>query len=263
MRGLWVGAVAVCWLVGGVWAQQPVDPAVEAVLKQLQAHLEEYRGTVPDIFCSEHVVSSIETRRTHSQTVTDSSFRLRKTKHDDGSVEFEESRTVVAVDGKAPIQKTETLSGPAILSGVFSDGLHVVAHEVEGCYVYTLIPPREGHPKDKMVVRFKEAARDVRPYGCPPFEGTWGEATIDPVSMRVVRLEKTTPDPQKVRDQTAMWKWTVEYAPVTLGGKTFWMPKTIRSTSRTEGGDYVWSFDGSYRDYHLFRAETKIVPVVP
>jgi len=263
MRGRVMGAVAVCLLSGGVWAQQVVDLAVDGVLKQLQAHLEEYRGTVPDIFCSEHVVSSVETRRTHTQTMTDSTFRLRKTKHDDGLVTFEESRAVLAVDGKVPIDSNVEISGPAILSGVFSDGLHMVAHEVEGCYDYTLETPRPGHPKDRMVVKFKDAARDVRPYGCPPYEGTWGQTTIDPVSMRVLRLEKTMPDPQRVMDQTAIWKWTVEYAPVVLDGKSFWMPKTIRSTSRTEGGDYVWSFEGSYKSYHLFHATTRIVPVGP
>lgn len=251
-------------LLGGVLrAQQPVDPAVDTVLQQMQAHLEEYRKTVPDLFCSEHVVSSVLARRMSSQTVTDSTFRLRKTLHEDGDVSFEETRRVVAVDGKTPLNQDEALSGPAILSGVFSDGLRVVSHEVEGCYVYTVVPPRPGHAKDKMLVKFKEAARDARPYGCPPYEGTWGQATVDPVSLRTLRLEKTTPDGQRMRNQALTWKWTIDYATVDMDGRTFWLPKTIHSTSQTENGDYAWSFDATYSRYHLFHAQTKIVPVAP
>jgi hypothetical protein len=260
MRGR-LPVALLCVLGGMLRAQQPAGSSVDAVLRQMQAHLEEYRATVPDVFCSEHVVSSVVARRAYSQTVTDSNFRLRKTRFDDGVISFEETRSVLAVDGKKPLDPGAELSGPAVLSGVFSDGLRIVSHEVEGCYVYTVLPPRDGHPKDKIIVKFKEAARETRPLGCPPYEGTWGQATVDPVSMRALRLEKTTPDAQKMRNQSLMWRWTVDYAPVELSGKTFWMPKAIHSTSQTESGDYLWSFDGSYRNYHLFRAESKIVPI--
>jgi hypothetical protein len=59
------------------------------------------------------------------------------------------------------------------------------------------------------------------------------------------------------------WTWTVEYGPVQLLGKTFWVPKTIRSTSVTKDPSYTWSFEGTYTDYHLFHAESRIVPMEP
>jgi hypothetical protein len=236
---------------------------LEGVLDQLQKNLSEYRNAVPDLYCNEHVVSSMDERRSRTATVTDSVFRLRKRRREDGLVEFEESRVLQAVDGKVPVNGSESLSGPAVLSGVFSDGLQVVSREVRGCYVYTLHPLREGHPKDKLVVDFRDLPPEERAAGCLPFEGTSGQATIDPVSMHVVRLEKSTPDPDRILGKRGTWKWRVDYAPVKLMGDTFWMPQTIRSTSRTEDGMYQWEFDGTYRNYHLFHAESRIVPVEP
>jgi hypothetical protein len=267
------GLIAGGMLCGVLWGQdsarRPLPPATPAglamdeVLDQLQENLSSYRSSVPDLFCNEHVVSAMESRRVRTETVTDSTFRLRRLHSEDGLVEFEESRVLRAVDGKVPVSDSEKLSGPAVLSGVFSDGLQVVSREVRGCYVYTMHPVRAGHPKDRIVVDFKNLPRAERAVECPPFEETRGRATIDPVTMHVVRLEKTTPDPTFGLERAATWTWTVDYGPVQMAGKMFWMPQTIRSVSRTDDGGYMWSFDGRYSNYHLFHAESRLVPVAP
>jgi hypothetical protein len=236
---------------------------LEEVLDRLEANLSEYQHTVPDLFCSEHVVSSREDRRTRTATVTDSTFRLHKLKSEDGTLEFEESRVVRAVDGKVPISDVQPLSGPAVLSGVFSDGLRVVSREVRGCYVYTLRPERAGHPRDKLIVDFENLPREKRSAECPPFEITKGSATIDPVTMHVLQLEKTTPDPSRSLGRTATWKWTVNYAPIQVAGHAFWLPQRIQSTTRTDDGVFTWDFIGTYRGYHLFHADSRIVPATP
>jgi hypothetical protein len=244
-------------------AASTANARLEEVLDRLEANLSEYRHSVPDLFCSEHVVSSIEDRRTRTATVTDSTFRLRKLKNEDGAVEFEESRVVRAVDGKVPVSEVQPLSGPAVLSGVFSDGLQVVSREVRGCYNYTQRPGRAGHPHDKLIIDFENLPREKRSVECPPFEITKGSATIDPVTMHVLQLEKTTPDLSRPLGRAATWKWTVNYAPIQVSGHTFWMPQRIQSTTRTDDGVFTWDFIGTYRGYHLFHAEAHIVPVTP
>ncbi|CAN5755624.1 hypothetical protein BH10ACI4_BH10ACI4_15140 [soil metagenome] len=267
------GLIAGGMLCGVLWGQdqgkRPLPPVtaggltIEEVLDQLQGNLSLYRSSVPDLFCNEHVVSAMESRRVRTETVTDSTFRLRRLHREDGLVEFEESRVLRAVDGRVPVVDSEKLSGPAVLSGVFSDGLEVVSREVRGCYVYTMHPVRPGHPKDRIVVDFKNLPRAERAVGCPPFEETRGRATIDPVTMHVVRLEKTTPDPTFGVERAATWTWTVDYGPVQMAGKMLWMPLTIWSVSRTDDGSYKWIFDGRYSNYHLFHAKSRIVPVEP
>jgi hypothetical protein len=243
--------------------RQPPGLELEEVLKQLEENLNEYRHSVPDLSCKEHVVSSMEGRRLHKVTVSDSTFRLRKLRNEDGLVEFEESRVLRAVDGKVPANDSDTLSGPAVLSGVFSDGLQVVSSEFRGCYQYTMHRAREGHAHEMLLVDFSDLPKDKRAVECPPFEGTRGQAAIDPVSMHVLQLEKTTPDPNHPLGRTATWKWKVDYAPVQLQGETFWMPRAIHSMSRTDDGMYEWNFEGTYKDYHLFHVESRIMPVTP
>jgi hypothetical protein len=241
----------------------PSGLELEEVLKQLEENLNHYRHSVPDLSCKEHVVSSMEGWRFHKVMVSDSTFRLRKLRNKDGLVKFEESRVLLTLDGKVPANDVDTLSGPALLSGVFSDGLQVVSSEFRGCYRYTMHRSREGHSHEMLLVDFTDLPKDKRAAECPSFEGTRGQAAIDPVSMHVLRLEKTTPDPNHPLGRTAIWKWKVDYAPVQLQGKTFWMPRAIHSMSRTDDRKYEWKFEGKYKDYQLFHVESRIMPTTP
>ena len=259
-------------------------PTLDDVLEGLQANLHDYRQTVPDLYCNERVESTMQGRGTNLKTVTEATFRLRKRRLEDGTIEFEESRVLRKVDGRPVTANVEKLSGPAILSGVFSTGLDIISEEERGCYKYTLhagagrgVPDKQSadnsatanqaadkRDAEKMVVvEFKDLPQGERERACVPFESTYGYAVIDPVSMHVVLLEKTTPNYGRIAAMKGEWTWTVEYGPVQLLGKTFWVPKTIRSTSMTKDHSYTWSFDGTYADYHLFHAESRIVPVEP
>jgi hypothetical protein len=246
---------------------------LDDVLEGLQANLHDYRQTVPDLYCNERVESTLQGRGTNQKTVTEATFRLRKRRLEDGTIEFEESRVLRKVDGRPVTENVEKLSGPAILSGVFSTGLDLISEEERGCYEYTLrtgagtgVPekqPSDQRDAEKMVVEFKDLPQGERERACAPFESTYGYAVIDPVSLHVVLLEKTTPDYGRITGMKGEWTWTVEYGPVQLLGKTFWVPKTIRSTNMTKDHSYTWSFDGTYTDYHLFHAESRIVPAEP
>jgi hypothetical protein len=292
---LWMLAAMLAGLAGvGVGFAQagvpgPDAPAVsraltlDDVLEGLQANLHDYRQTVPDLYCNERVESTMQGRGTNLKTVTEATFRLRKRRLEDGTIVFDESRVLRKVDGRPVTADVEKLSGPAILSGVFSTGLDLISEEERGCYEYTLragagsgAPEKQpsdpsatvnrvGDKRDaeKMVVEFKDLPRGERERACAPFESTYGYAVLDPASMHVVLLEKTTPDYGPIAGMKGEWTWTVEYGPVQLLGKTFWVPKRIRSMSMTKDHSYTWSFDGTYSEYHLFHAESRIVPAEP
>jgi hypothetical protein len=250
---------------------QPRALSLEDVLENLQANLHHYRQTVPDLYCSERVESRMEGRGTHLKTVTEATFRLRKRKLEDGTIQFDESRVLRRVDGRPVAADVEKLSGPAILSGVFSTGLDIISEGERGCYEYTLraggqTGDRQAADKavaGKILVEFKDLPPGERERACVPFENSHGYAVIDPESMHVVVLEKTTPDYGRIPGMKGEWTWTVEYGPVELLDKTFWVPKTIQSVSVTKDHTYTWTFDATYEDYHLFHAESRIVPAEP
>jgi hypothetical protein len=57
------------------------------------------------------------------------------------------------------------------------------------------------------------------------------------------------------------WVWSIDYAPVEINGKSFWLPKTINSaTSTNTGRSMNWSFTSTYKNYHLLTVNSVIVP---
>ncbi len=92
--------------------------------------------------------------------------------------------------------------------------------------------------------------------------------------MQITQIELTAPhhilyqpddgNGQTPQPVTGMWTISVNYAPVLIGGRTFWMPSTIGSTTSTQRipGSIlqVWSFKARYSNYHKLEVTSRIVP---
>ena len=250
---------------------------LDTLLDRLESNILDYRQSVPDLFCTERAQSE---RKTGGQTSgpdfatpggalpsertplvefrqrSESSFRLRRTTELGATGLFEESRVVRSVNGKQPTRGTDNLSAPAILYGIFSNGLNILSRQGRACFGFRF---RDARKNKQIVVDFADLPIGERVAGCPPFEKTSGRIFVDSVSMHVIRIEKRTPDHELVPGVFGQWEWTEEYAPVTLLNRTFWMPKSIRSRSVSDSGNFRWTFDATYSDYHLFHAKSRIV----
>ncbi len=232
-------------------------PNLGEILQRLEANLNHYDAGVPSLFCDEHVVSSrVEPGERDQNTITDSIFRLRRTFQADQTTTLVESREIKSVDGKSAA--SQDMDGPALLSGIFEGGLAVVSVEQTSCMNYILQRINKKRPTEPYVVRFATVLTPQNTAGCFLQEESKGRVVIDPASMQVKRLEITTPRHTLVEADhfrtrvVGKRELTVNYAPVPLGGQTFWMPTAI--TMRTESGSgfdtIVWSFRANYRNYH-------------
>ena len=248
-------------------AQQPEPPTLDAILLQLEINLHHYDADVPSFLCDEHVVSQIFPSRIPG-TTTDSVFRLKRTIEPNHKTTLIESRDVKTVDGH-PAEGSE-LNGPSILSGAFSGGLAMVSISQKACMSYKLRPIKPGHPNDPYVVQFTSVPENQRPEDCLLREDGSGRVLIDPATMQIKRLELTAPrhtlmfsgtmlDGRPIPPSVGVWAVTIDYAPILLGGRSFWMPKTITS-SMTAQGPTVWSFKAAYSNYHKLEVTTRIVP---
>ncbi len=75
-------------------------------------------------------------------------------------------------------------------------------------------------------------------------------------------MELTAPNHVINSAEAGVWHLTIDYAPVSLAGKTFWMPSTLTSTA-TPSGVYtpiVYAFSAHYSDYHKLEVTSHIVP---
>jgi hypothetical protein len=249
-------------------AQQAKMPALEEILQRLEANLNRYDTRVPSLFCDEHVISRVEPgQRNNKDTITDSVFRLKRTPNPDHTTTLVESRRIKSVDGKPAT--SQHMDGPTALSGVFEGGLAVVSLKQAACTNYTLQRINRKRPAEPYMVRFATVLTPQNSADCLLKENSKGRVFVDPVSMQITHLELTTPHhtiiPEDSYTSPVVGKRviTVDYAPVLLGGETFWMPSTITMHATSGSRTFhpmVWSFRAAYRNYHKLEVKSRILP---
>jgi hypothetical protein len=248
-------------------AQQSKMPTLNEILQRLEANLNHYDTSVPSLFCDEHVISQVNSGLPNQDTVTDSVFRLKRTANPDHTTTLVESREIKNVNGKPAT--SQNIDGPAMLSGAFEGGLAVVSLKQTACTNYTLQRINKKRPTEPYIVRFATVLTPQNSADCLLQENSKGHVLIDPASMQITRLELDTPRhtiiPGDSYTSPVVGKriLTVDYAPVLLGGATFWMPSKITMNATSGSGTFhpiVWSFRATYRNYHKLEVTSRILP---
>jgi hypothetical protein len=262
-----ISLVAFFWFSSALGAQRAKAPSLEEILERLEANLNHYDTSVPSLFCDEHVVSQVEPDLHNPETITDSVFRLKRTANPDHTTTLVESREIKNVNGKPAT--SQDMDGPTMLSGAFEGGLAVVSLNQTVCMNYTLQRINRNRPAEPYVVRFATVLTPQNTAKCLLQENSKGRVFIDPASMQITHLELTTPRHAlnfgSSYGSSGVGKrvLTVDYAPVLLGGETFWMPSTIGLHVTWGSGTFhmiVWSFRATYRNYHKLEVKSRILP---
>jgi len=264
-------ALSVLALIGvssALGAQRAKTPTLDEILGRLEANLNHYDRGVPSFFCDEHVVSERDHGpRKEDYTITDSVFRLKRTLNPDHTTTLVESREIKTVDGKPPT--SQDIDGPTMLRGWFEGGLAIVSPSQTACINYMLQRIKKKHPTDPYVVRFATFLTPQNSAACLLREDSKGRVFIDPVSMQITHMELTTPHHTIIpgdryrRPIVGKRVLTLDYAPVLLGGESFWMPSTISLRAISGSGTFhptVWSFRAIYRNYHKLEVKSRILP---
>lgn len=247
-------------------AQRPNTPTLNGILQRLEANLNHFDTSVPSFFCDEHVISKVESDQSNRDTVTDSIFRLKRTVNPDHTTTLVESRDIKTVNGKPAT--SQSMDGPSLLRGAFEGGLDVVSANQIGCMHYELPRMDSKRSNDPYRIRFSTALKPQNSASCLLQEKSTGHALIDPASLQITHLEITTPRhtiiPGNAYVSPVIGKrvLTVDYAPVVLGGETFWLPSaiTMHASSAASFHVTVWSFQASYRNYHRLEVKSRILP---
>ena len=251
-------------------AQTPAPPSLDEIVQKLQSNLDAYDDSIPSFMADEHIdsirqeYSSRGASSTNYESIIDSVFRLkRQIDPADGSSFLNESRDVKVIDGRPA--NGRAIDAPAMLVGAFSGGLAFVSRDEQICSRYTLEPIKRGKP---IVVRFVSVSAAPRPKECILREDGSGSVTVDPVSMQITRIEVRVPrhlitpqfsDGHSGPSTLTHWDVEVDYRPVDLDARPFWLPATIRSTRRTPRRPNGPSRH-TYRNYHKLEVRSRILP---
>ena len=251
------------WLHG----QVQKTPTLGEILQRLEANLNHYDTHLPSLFCDEEVVSKVEPGLPDQNTVTEAIFRLKRTPNSDGTTSLVESREIKSANGKAAAK--QNMESPTLLDGAFEGGLAVVSVNQAACINYTLQRLNKKQPAEPFTVRFATVLTSQDSAKCLLSEKSTGVAVIDAASMEIKHLEIRTPrhviQPGYFYQSAVVGQRviTVDYAPVSLNGETFWLPSRIDLQVTRGAGSFhktVWSFHATYRNYHQLQVTSRIVP---
>jgi len=249
-------------------AQKATIPTLGEALDRLEANLNHFDSRVPSLFCDEHIVASeVQPNVPDQNAVIDSVFGLKRTPGPDHTDRLVESREIKSVDGERA--KSQDMSLPTFISGAFEGGLDVVSRNQSVCMSYKLQRLHRDHAIDQFVIGFSTSLNPTNSARCLLKENSKGRAFIDPASLRITHIELITPRhviiPGSSFRPPIIGKRVVsiDYAPVLLGGETFWMPSSIDMKNVSGAGTFhmmAWSYRATYRNYHLLEVTSRIVP---
>ena len=251
-------AVLLCVvLLPRAFAQESSRLSLEDVFNHLQQNATTYLSSVPDFYADEHVDSAMEQANYDGKiiTATDSVFRLRRVSDGRNST-LEESREIKAVNHKRP-KNDMTLTGPAVFRGAFSNGIRLVSLDMTSCFEYQRVADAKMNGINAIVVTFTALADAAFDNSCPRVNE--GRAYIDPENYHLLRVEARVPNHLIRPGAVGLWTWSIDYAPVTLDGRTFWLPKTIESSAILNDRTVAWSFVAKYSNYHKLEVNSHII----
>jgi hypothetical protein len=245
------------WLCCAGFSQ---SPKLEQILPRIQEHVKEFELLLPDFICDETIVSrELAGTFVQHEMVIESTFRGTQHK-DEEDRPFTESREIKTVDGHPPF-KGQPLNGPFFFGGGFSSILHqVFSQKNQQYYSYKAAGIEKIEGKIALAIKFetKEGQREILYRdisGSRAIVEGKGKAWIDPNSMNVIRLEFEYLNPPL----GAPLEVAIDYAPVVINGRAFWMPKTVTAEQTVPnpkhpiGGQYI----ASYANYHQFNVSVK------
>lgn len=247
-------------LPAAVSAQQ--IPKLEQVLQRVQANIGEFERTLPDFICDETITSrELWGGKSKHETVIESTFMGKQRKVESGPP-FTESRQIRTVDGR-PAAQGQQLTAPFLYGGGFSSTLdEIFARENAQYFKYKAAGTELVEGRATVVVMFETRSgqkrllyRDL--FGQQSYLKGRGKAWVDLESMNIVRLELHYLDPPAPQGELAV---AVDYAPVMINDKTFWMPRTVTAEQTIPnpkvpvGGKYV----AEYSNYQQFNVSHKI-----
>jgi hypothetical protein len=241
-------------------------PKLNQILPRVQRHVKEFEHSIPDFICDEKITSKeLMAGTTIHETDIDSTFRgtQNRDKKLDGKYEpFTEWRDIQTIDGR-PAPKGQQLTGPFLFGGGFSSILvEIFSTENSRYFNYKVIGPDKVDDKAALLIRF-ETKKDQQALLHRELFGTQyvmkgsGKAWIDLTSMNVLRLEIQYLDPPMPEGVLSL---AVDYAPVVIQEKTFWMPKTVTAEQTVPNpkvsvsGQYV----AEYSNYQEFKVSVKM-----
>src|SRR4051812_4211912 len=232
-------------------AVSPGSPRrLDAVIESVSRNVKEFQELLPDFVCNETITSaSYKSGKVRKLTKVDSIFTAVQ-KPDPGTgrqrAAFTESRDITAIDGKPVRRGTQMPRLPVQFTGGFSSVLTMTfSPENLQFHHYEL----DARPDDagRLVVRFatKEDQKKLRTFFDDEIliDKDTGKALIDPSAMQLIHLEREF---FRLPRRLKRLSNAVDYAPVSIDDRQFWLPRVIRTDGTERDGRNTETYMATY-----------------
>jgi hypothetical protein len=241
-------------------AQQKA-PTMDDVLTRVRVHVTEFRTSIPSFISDESVLSQrFGGDKLKDKMKVESSFEMVR---DGSGGGLREARTIKLVNGSAP--KNQKVTPPFTFRGGFAD---VIRFTEDKCADYRFAEA-PGDEKPIVVLGSSKPSSSDRPAACTAQISDF-KAFIDPKTSQVLRIEKTVQDIATgfaghvpfvpMPSSHNVLTFSVDYTPIELGGKTFWLTKTVIVDMKDKNKPIRLHFEAHYTNYHRFTTTSTILP---
>ncbi|HEY9138227.1 MAG TPA: hypothetical protein VIM67_08150 [Terriglobus sp.] len=245
---------------------QTAPPSLDDVLQKLEANLQRYDTNLPSLFCDESITSKVVPSSPKEDTAATSIFRLKRSRNGDGTSSLVESRDVISINGQSTKDRDPDL--PVQLDGAFEGAFSVVSLSQASCFDYSMKRVDTRHPSKPYVIRFTSRPTANDSSNCLLPEKSEGFVQIDPATFEITHMEINTPrhlirsDNEYIAPTTGKRTITIDYAPVSFGRASFWLPSVVDLKVVQGAGTFkqtTWSFHSQYRNCHQLQVTSRIV----
>jgi hypothetical protein len=232
---------------------------VEDVLTRVRAHVTEYKSSIPNFICDESVDSQrFGDEKLKDEMKVESSFEL--VRHGSGD-DLRETRIKNLVNGHKP--KSQKFAPPFAFYGGFAN---VIDSMDNRCADYRFA---EAPINDKPIVLLVSR----KPVPNCSTQSYDRKAFIQPKTFQVYRIEETVQDIATgiyghlpfvpMPSSHNVLNFSVDFMPVELGGKTFWLTKTVNADLKDKKKPIRLHYEAHYSNYHRFASTATILPGEP
>ena len=234
---------------------------VDFVLVRMRANVAEYRTSIPSFISDESVLSQrFDGEKLKDEMKVQSSFEM--VRQGPGN-DLRETRIKNLVNGHAP--KNQKVTPPFAFNGGFTD---VIAFLESKCYDYRFAEaPKAGNPI--VVMTSRKPPSGNLPSTCSTQIHDI-KALIVPETFQVLRIENTVQDVGTgivghlpfvpMPSSHNVLTFSVDYMPVELGSKTFWLTKTVTADLKDKNKPIRLHYEAHYTNYHRFTGTAAILP---
>jgi hypothetical protein len=230
------------------------NSAANLLVDQLVENDERNRATLPSLTARESILSKFDEIVVFGRSSDKAEATVRMVRKSP-SEPLTQIRQYTALNGK-PVKPGQHIVLPLDMIDSFSD-IQSLFFSVQNrvCYSFTLGTHPTRDASLELSMTFNPDAATL-PHCASLPKGRTGVARIDPTTHQLTRLEYTTSKGAEPDHPSAFT--SVDYAPVKLGDKTFWLPAVETAHVVIDKTPLKWV--SHYSDYHQYASSVTILP---